>query len=168
MLKTIAADFKIPITTISDVINGRSYVRRAEDLPKKRLFVAPSMAGYIRPSGTHWRELSHLLSEFERCLEACSRLDAYRAVSKDVSENHEGIRAINDRVERIRARIDTELRRVTAERLLAALPPAYVRERIEQLHHDQHTAAERDVRAAEGDPVAAGDDVVLQGAGRDR
>jgi hypothetical protein len=67
----------------------------------------------LRTSARHWRDLSSMLAAFERCLEACARLDAYR--QDPLRTTHGAL--IDLRLQLLSDRIDQELDRVTAERL---------------------------------------------------
>lgn len=70
----------------------------------------------MRSSAVHWRDLTELLGRFERCVEASSRLDAYRGLDR----LHQ-YAAFDDRLDRLRLSVDHEVSRVTVERLDAAL-----------------------------------------------
>jgi len=72
----------------------------------------------LRTSARHWGELTCLLAAFERCTEACSRLDAYRALVKN---SHFERREFEGRLKRLTALVDREVDRVTAERLMVDL-----------------------------------------------
>ena len=75
----------------------------------------------MRDSGAHWIALWRLCSTFERCVDACARLDAYRVVSPGVGDDHEGVAALNRTLDALRATLDAEVSRVTCERLDADL-----------------------------------------------
>lgn len=79
----------------------------------------------MRSSRNHWFELNILLAGFERCFEACARLDATRPMfTRDTEE----LKGVERRLLTLRSHLDVEIARVTSERLLAALPAKVTRQ----------------------------------------
>jgi hypothetical protein len=75
----------------------------------------------LRTSAAHWSKLSMMLSSFEKCVEACSRLDAYRVSANRVKGERRDMHAFDCRIDALRMMLDKEIDRVTAERLLLDL-----------------------------------------------
>lgn len=69
----------------------------------------------MRSSLVGWLRLRHLLTMMERCAETCARLDAYRQPRRAEAA------AIDLALDRLERRIDTEMTRLTVERLEADL-----------------------------------------------
>jgi transposase-like protein len=70
----------------------------------------------MRTSVAHWGELSTLFSSFERCVEACARLDAYRLAPKN---GDPALVVVEARMRVMADRLDREMDRASVELLNA-------------------------------------------------
>jgi len=100
-------------------------MRRASS-PIVALSRLPEARDQTRTSADRWRRLSVLLAMIERGVEASARLDAYgprggAGRPSLIGKHHHGLARFNDRLTVLEARIDHELDRLTAERLIGDL-----------------------------------------------
>lgn len=75
----------------------------------------------MRGSHRHWTQLSELLLSFERCFESCARLDAYRLAGPGAYPFSPTRAHVEHRLACLTRRIEHQLDKVTAERLIAEL-----------------------------------------------
>lgn len=72
----------------------------------------------VRSSREQWTDLGRLLVCLESCVESAARLDAYRGASRR-ADRASG--ALDARLAALADRLDQEIDRVTAERMLSEL-----------------------------------------------